>query len=382
MALMDSVNGLLGRVSDPRVSGGLLALGSSLLQGRGNLAQSLGQGAQQLQQFNANYDQNQQEQQFQQGRQQLQQQQLAQGQYQQEQQAAQAQRMAQIREALQTAPDYIQQIAQADPEAALKLYGEIVQKRETANMEPYTLSEGGVRYGPDGKVIARNAKTFAPQAPQRETFGAPIETVGPDGRPALIQMGSLGGVRPVGGGYAPKAAASGSAGQATVEERKAAMQYGAVRQALDVVERLVKGDPAKGVVGNPDIGTPTALQNSLRVIPFVGDSLAEATKPEDQRQYDQAIATSVDMIIRATSGANAPEPEVQRKKQEVTPSYLDSPAVKAQKLATLQNYANGIKTTAGRALPQDQQTNAYGMPPANFTVGGKRPPLSSFGVGR
>ena len=76
---------------------------------------------------------------------------------------------------------------------------------------------------PDLAAFQRQQKADmrAPEAPQRETFGQPQQVIGPDGKPQLVQFGTLGAVRPVAGGYVKPEMTPAQAAKAAVQQQKA-----------------------------------------------------------------------------------------------------------------------------------------------------------------
>lgn len=183
-------------------------------------------------------------------------------------------------------------------------------------------------------------KAAAGRAPSSGPSPTLLTTVGPDGKPRyeLVAPGQL----PSG---APLSSVAGAQGAATEDERKAAGWYTAATNALQVIKNI-----------GQEAGTPTATQALLGELPSfgIGESIASALRSDKKRQYDQAMATASDAILRAATGAGQNEGEVKRKLQELTPQYLDSDTVKAQKLAGLESYVESLKYRAGRALPKDQ----------------------------
>lgn len=60
-----------------------------------------------------------------------------------------------------------------------------------------------------------------PETPQRETFSQPQQVIGPDGKPKLVQFGTLGTVRPVEGDYVKPEMTPAQAAKAAVQQQKA-----------------------------------------------------------------------------------------------------------------------------------------------------------------
>jgi hypothetical protein len=81
----------------------------------------------------------------------------------------------------------------AYPDAAAQGYGDLMFPKE------HVLGEGDV-LARGGQITARG-----PAKADAETWMAPTETVGPDGKPALVQFSNRGNTRPAPAGYAPKA---------------------------------------------------------------------------------------------------------------------------------------------------------------------------------
>lgn len=80
-----------------------------------------------------------------------------------------------------------------------------------------------------------------------------------------------------------------------------------------------------------------------------------------------------DSYVRLTSGANAPEPEVQRAFRAITPAPGDSPELLAEKRRTRARFVKALRVAAGRAGQQIEDEAE--------TEVTERPPLSSFNFG-
>lgn len=113
---------------------------------------------------------------------------------------------------------------------------------------------------------------------------------------------------------------------------------------------------------------PNRVQSLLR-----SRGLNEALSAEQQIN-EQAGLVIADAYIRLTSGANAPELEVQRTMQMITPRPGDAPALLARKRATRQAFMRALRIAAGRVSAQVDLTGTDevpGLPPINsYNFGG------------
>lgn len=356
MGLLDSVNGLLGRVSDPRISGGLLSVGSGLLQagsrGQG-LGSALGQAGQNLQQFNADYTDRQQRGQYLDGQQQLQQQQIQQGQYQQEQQTAAQAQQGQLRqkaaELAAALPENspIRQILNVDPMAGLELYSKVIAEHQKPIDQPsavreyeYAKSQGyagtfqqfkndGARAG----ATSINLNTGVPATGGISAKLFPESTTGikaPAGF-GFNQADELVALK--GGDKDPNNIAA-----ATEGERKDAFNY---TRLLDA-ERTLSNPDYKGFE-TPEIGASI-------VAATLGSSLGNAATSPKRQIYEGASADAVDAALTLATGAAYTEAQLVAQRKAYLPQFGDSQATIAEKLAKRGALMSAAKARSGRAV--------------------------------
>ncbi len=194
-------------------------------------------------------------------------------------------------------------------------------------MDPFTLSPGQVRYGPNGEIIAQGGpETTA--APSGYTWAAP-------GQLTYIP----------GGPNDPAMAANKPPGEA---ERKAGALTTVTRQDA---ERLF-GD---GTAANP--GIFEALGNTgdqmLQVGGFGINPLAGLAS-SDYKVAKDSISNIAQSYLYAMSGATAPPDEVRKITEQVTPMPLDSPAQKLAKRERLMAMYAAIEGAQGNAARPPQ----------------------------
>lgn len=142
-------------------------------------------------------------------------------------------------------------------------------------------------------------------------------------------------------------------GLPTEGERKAAALYSVAQQGAETLEGLLT---QTGADGTPVMrGAPSLVD---RVKQSVGMGVGNVVTSDQQRQVTQAALQLSDMWLRYTSGANAPETEVQRFALTFTPLPGDDPTTLTQKRNARARILSALKGAAGRALvvPPDAGT--------------------------
>jgi hypothetical protein len=86
-----------------------------------------------------------------------------------------------------------------------------------------------------------------------------------------------------------------------------------------------------------------------RLAQFAGQRGLNEFLTADRQRINQAGFLVADAYVRLTSGANAPEPEVERAFRAITPQPGDTPELLAQKSATRKRFVAALKLAAGRA---------------------------------
>ena len=135
------------------------------------------------------------------------------------------------------------------------------------------------------------------------------------------------------------------AARPTEGERKAAALYSVAKQGAETLEALLAppGADGKPVMRGAPSWTDRAKQS-------VGMGVGNVITSDQQRQVTQAALQLSDMWLRYTSGANSPEPEVQRFALTFTPVPGDDPTTLTQKRNARARILSALKGAAGRAL--------------------------------
>jgi len=180
----------------------------------------------------------------------------------------------------------------------------------------------------------------------RPIRGGPADPVAkPDAPPSGFRWDGNGGLVPIPGGPADPATKGGAAANASEGERNNESFYKRGKRALEVYDKL-------------NIGPRTYAGAALAALPF-GDSILRAL-PDDigdsaaRRNAEQAQKDFATAILRSDSGANAPEPEVER----LVSTYF--PKAGETDPAVLKNYAEArrvaleaLNDKAGRLAAPD-----------------------------
>ncbi len=206
----------------------------------------------------------------------------------------------------------------------------------------FSLNPGENRYDASGKLIATGPAKTAPQA--RELWGAPVDEVGPDGKPIRVRYSNTGGRQIVTGA---KPVNKVSTGAPTEDERKAA---GWFNQAENAFKNMESAIAESGVADKPGIIETFSPS----------ETLANATRSPARQRYVQAASSFSEAALRAATGAGVTAQEANQKIRELTPQLGDSKEVRAQKRASLQVYLGSLKQRAARAL--QQQANQAQQP--------------------
>lgn len=167
----------------------------------------------------------------------------------------------------------------------------------------------------DGAIFGVNPKTMT---------GAPV--IGPDGQPLSK------GDKPL-----------------TEGQAKNSMYYGMMRSASERIDNIHGVKPLEIALARGDVAyVPQFVQN-----------LASG---EAAQKYGQASMQWAEAMLRITTGANAPEPEVIRVAKTYFPQVNDSPALMAQKAAARRQLEQFVSLGTGKGA---NQVNAVvGVPSA------------------
>jgi hypothetical protein len=126
----------------------------------------------------------------------------------------------------------------------------------------------------------------------------------------------------------------------------------------------------------------------------LGETVGNAMRTPARQQFVQAAGSLSEALLRAATGAGVNAQEAKQKIDELTPKWLDSAEVKAQKRAAIPIYIESLRqraASAGRNVPLYQQpgaldSNPAGGAPAAPAPGGLPPDvaaaLGKYGAGR
>lgn len=142
-----------------------------------------------------------------------------------------------------------------------------------------------------------------------------------------------------------------SSQQPSEDERKAAGWVAQARTSLANMQDALTQDPSAD--------SPSAGEKVAGVFGAEG-----AFQSEARQRYATAAASFAEAALRAATGAGVNEQEAKQKINELTPTYFDKPATKAQKWRQLEMYLNSLETRAGRALQSVNVPSPVGKPQA------------------
>lgn len=151
----------------------------------------------------------------------------------------------------------------------------------------------------------------------------------------------------------------GAAVKASEDERKAA---GWLSQADNAYKNMLS---AMGK--EPSASEPGLLEA------IAPEQIKGAFQSESRQQFKQGVDSLSEALLRAATGAGVNESEAKQKIKELTPSYLDKPAVKKQKLDAIPVYIASLKTRAGRASPE-----SYSVPERGKAGAAQEPDLDAL----
>lgn len=204
-------------------------------------------------------------------------------------------------------------------------------------MDPFTLSPGQVRYGPNGEIIAQGGPD-TPAAPSGYTWAAPGQLTYIPGGPNDPAMAT----------QKPPAEAERKAGALTTVTQKDA--------------GLLFGTPEKpGIFEALGGWGDSALQAN---IPFTNAQPLAGLASSDFKVAKDAISNITQSYLYAMSGATAPPEEVRKIAEQVTPQPFDSPDQKRAKRDRLLAMYQAIEGAQGNAARPQQNggTTSSGVP--------------------
>lgn len=206
----------------------------------------------------------------------------------------------------------------------------------------------------------QNEAMRAPPAPQRETFSQPQEVLGPDGKPHLVQFGSMGSQRVV-DGYSKAPASNGGATTVTNPDGSTTIIPGGKPNTQELTNagfysRMVEADKTLSQLeqGNYD---PTNTRDIAASHLPGGNTIMSS----EGQQYRQAAMNWIRANLRKESGAAIGKDEAAQEYANYFPQYGDSPAVVAQKAANRRTVENAMRVAAGPASGYVEQGGSAGM---------------------
>lgn len=131
----------------------------------------------------------------------------------------------------------------------------LVEKARAAGLQPQAPGQGVPAGGDQAQSTTAPAQfgigTPKPSAADRESFGAPQQVVGADGKPHLVQFGNRGGQREVGGYLKPEMTPAQAAKQAVQQAKAEQVKADAVDsydQSISKIDELLQS-PGIGMLG-------------------------------------------------------------------------------------------------------------------------------------
>lgn len=201
------------------------------------------------------------------------------------------------------------------------------QPEQPSAPEPFTLSPGQQRFGPDGKLIA--------EVPGDAGIQRPV-TLAPGG--ALVS--------PTGEIIAERAAAPEKPKEPDVSQRRSA----ALLQVAEQANTLLDG-----------ARTPTPADIAAERLPF---GAGNYWLSEDRKRQRAAGSQLVAAYLYAVSGATVTPQEAERQARDILPEPNDGPEVLAQKAAQRRQMLDAIRGMAGPAALVRQSPPSGAVPPA------------------
>ena len=205
--------------------------------------------------------------------------------------------------------------------------------------------------------------------------GTPVQigSGGPDGSwpiyrgktPQLFTYDQSGQAVPYQGAVSPKETSA----TPTEDQAKAAAWFQQASKASADMQRALALDPSAA--------TPTPLESAVGALPKVGGTAVNGVRSPGRQMFMQGASSFAEAVLRAATGAGVNEQEAAQKIAELTPGPLDSPELKAQKLASQPMYLATLHQRAGKAL----QAPATGGPaPGQAATGAAAAPAPAAGA--
>ena len=204
----------------------------------------------------------------------------------------------------------------------------------------------GFRYTPEGKLEIipewlRGKKDIAAAGRSDvkvENYPNPIPVVGPDGKPAMVQFGKHGEMRPT--PYSP------------FQETKPSTE--AERLAGGYAARMAAAERRLGEVG--PLGEQTVGTTVVSKIPMVGGYAERVAMSPEQQMYRQAQEDWVRAKLRKESGAVIGKEEMDKEISVYFPMPGDSEQVIKQKADARRNAFSAMTQSAGKEAPKADDT--------------------------
>jgi hypothetical protein len=187
--------------------------------------------------------------------------------------------------------------------------------------EPFTLSPGSKRFGPDGQEIASVAPT--PPQPRDERL---VQVMGPQGTPIWVRESE-----------AVNKPAAQAARAVTGQERQALAYYNRAKDASDTITTTGLEDR----VSKSGMGTQLGLQYAPNIM-----------QTPDQQAYRQAQRAFTEARLRKESGAAIPAGEYENDAKTYFAQPGDDAATVDQKRHARQVVLDGLKFGSGKAYEE------------------------------
>lgn len=226
-------------------------------------------------------------------------------------------------------------------------------------------------------------------APKTETYGAPVEALGPDGKPMFIRPGKNGGMEPV-PGYSPipqrdpspqraswgqPVDETGSNGESirvqydntgqrrVVEGAKPHVKLSTgmpsedERKSAFLLQRLENAE--KDMTANPNDMKPELDAEIVRAIPLMPEAAANSVTSTKRQIVEGAQLDALDAALTLATGAAYTRDQLKNLSKSYFPQLGDEPDTVTAKKSRFDNLISSAKVRAGRAAVP-QQNGATG----------------------
>jgi hypothetical protein len=265
-------------------------------------------------------------------------------------------------QALQRQFEYQNKAAQAQAEQAAaeeerKFQRDLERDRKKLEAAAANRPKTALDYLPEGEReraarISQGLELGA-QAPQRVTYGAPVEVVGPDGKPMLIRPGSDGSMQPI-QGFAPRPQAGNvPAGYQPTPDGKLAFIPGGPADPARPVP--VAGEQAARLaMGEVFLSKAPQILEEIKAGALTGpyDANKAALGYGRQGEISRQLASGSDALLRNLTGAGMSNTEAEKYVARYQESRFDTAETLYSKVSQLREELQAYKDKlAGGAAP-------------------------------